>query len=587
MMRASHEDKIAQALDMAKKAVPKRYILRSPELNLLRRKREEESAPKHLVATTQQLLKASHESTSVLDISQSETTVLPPPSAQLRNSAEQEQPKSNAKEEPPYFLAFGCHGESPKPFMDYPPKRVADKFINDLKKIREKKGKLPAFVLILGDNFYDNGVDSPDSKAFKEIFEYLYGELAALGIPCIVILGNHDENLHRGNVISTQARGIAQGINQVAHTYLLENAENLYGMNSSSPTIDLQLSELPLWNMPNRFYSLDFVNTEIFCIDTNTYVKDYFEYLACVTTGKPIDPNNQAVWLERESKRAKAEGKHVLFAQHHPLLTPGKRFEDADSYVYFNIPQDPLSPEALKLAERYFPGISKGEKFSFSDLLKKVYELQKLQPDAIMHAHDHNMYYINRPGTETDPMTIRQFCFGGGGGSIQQRKYFGGIQDYLGCHIDHHGIGKVVCDKELLFSMQTTNDKYHVEFTLKNKYPRRHYTRENSSELKQVEDFCIAVKRAINAYFKKGGGGVKGIARAHDVWAYISNSKADSLAKTVLTVKERMLQDYHAAPKSGSLITYLNQELLLAYKVQSLQEFAAQFENAPRMVKSN
>ncbi len=45
------------------------------------------------------------------------------------------------------------------------------------------------FVLLLGDNFYPDGLRSPEDPRFKTVFEEVYG---ALNLPFLAVLGNHD-----------------------------------------------------------------------------------------------------------------------------------------------------------------------------------------------------------------------------------------------------------------------------------------------------------------------------------------------------------------------------------------------------------
>ncbi len=48
------------------------------------------------------------------------------------------------------------------------------------------------FGLLLGDNFYPDGVASPDDPQWKTKFEQPYAEILAAGIPFYAVLGNHD-----------------------------------------------------------------------------------------------------------------------------------------------------------------------------------------------------------------------------------------------------------------------------------------------------------------------------------------------------------------------------------------------------------
>ncbi|MBF0383934.1 MAG: metallophosphoesterase, partial [Magnetococcales bacterium] len=55
-----------------------------------------------------------------------------------------------------------------------------------------KKSGKPDFVLLLGDNFYNNGVVSIDDPQWQEKFEKIYKGSQLQNIPFFAVLGNHD-----------------------------------------------------------------------------------------------------------------------------------------------------------------------------------------------------------------------------------------------------------------------------------------------------------------------------------------------------------------------------------------------------------
>lgn len=61
---------------------------------------------------------------------------------------------------------------------------------------REARRARPAFVVSTGDNFYEDGVASPDDPLFRRSFEAVYRDPALAGVPWHPVLGNHD---HRGS----------------------------------------------------------------------------------------------------------------------------------------------------------------------------------------------------------------------------------------------------------------------------------------------------------------------------------------------------------------------------------------------------
>ncbi|CAM9541957.1 unnamed protein product, partial [Hapterophycus canaliculatus] len=50
----------------------------------------------------------------------------------------------------------------------------------------------PRFVVGLGDNFYDVGVETVEDPAWEDQFESVYSAAALRGIPWLMCLGNHD-----------------------------------------------------------------------------------------------------------------------------------------------------------------------------------------------------------------------------------------------------------------------------------------------------------------------------------------------------------------------------------------------------------
>lgn len=93
------------------------------------------------------------------------------------------------------------------------------------------------FVQLLGDNFYDNGVDSPTDPLFAQRFEAPY---AGIDRPFFAILGNHD---YGDNGAGTDA---AKAQHQVAYTGLSTR-----------------------WKMPATFYRHHLAHVEFFALDTN------------------------------------------------------------------------------------------------------------------------------------------------------------------------------------------------------------------------------------------------------------------------------------------------------------------------------
>ncbi len=540
----------------------------------------------------------------------------PPPPAGIPQSALEAQPISQsaleaayaagngqiytlnipAGQEPDIFV-LGCQGNG----------HISQKDVAELMN-RIAAGKKPDFILFLGDNFYDHGVSSPTDPIFKKNFTDIYANPALThiaGIPCFPILGNHDENIHKLKK-PWDSKGIKRGMFQVARSYL---AETVTGIGNQIRKVfstqdkvklyqqkNLDLASLPKWNMPSRYYSLIAGNTQIFCIDSNTYVEDYLKYQAALKFGKEIDPNNQAVWLEREVTKAKAAGRKVILASHHPILTPGKRSFESDTKLY-------LDSGTRVLFERVYKDFYDGKqtiktnKESYNTLLHETFKMQwKNQQrqnkdftfDTIFAAHDHDLYSMSNKD-KPDEFPVYEIVSGGGGGHLQNLMKH---DNHLGFFMKQNGF--VRCEQfegefgepTLKYHVYTTaarDQEHHLVFTEKSKEPIRNYQTLTDDEQKLVKSFCNTVREAIDEYlkfvtskqtkhhgkffFRNFSHGEKGVEKAHKLWAYISNHEVDSFAKTVRTVSDIVKwSSLFAIPAEHSLVKILDKKVKEHYK---------------------
>lgn len=141
-----------------------------------------------------------------------------------------------------------------------------------------------AFVLLLGDNFYEFGISSDQAQEWQSKFEQVYFQ-ESLQIPFKAVLGNHD---HLGNPEA-----------QLAYSKLSEQAK---AHNSR-------------WSMPSRYYSfsqkIDATHSvAFFALDTNPITNPLF------------DVSEQLAWLEEQLKNSQATWKIVY--GHHPLYSGGE-----------------------------------------------------------------------------------------------------------------------------------------------------------------------------------------------------------------------------------------------------------------------
>jgi hypothetical protein len=104
-------------------------------------------------------------------------------------------------------------------------------------------------ALMLGDNFYDHGVQSTDDPLWMEYFEEPYDRPGLNGIPFYVVLGNHDHG--------PTSNGNRQA--QIDYSYL--PVGNGPGMRYSDK-----------WTMPFGWYDVQIGDVHIFATDTISFL---------------------------------------------------------------------------------------------------------------------------------------------------------------------------------------------------------------------------------------------------------------------------------------------------------------------------
>jgi UDP-2,3-diacylglucosamine pyrophosphatase LpxH len=145
------------------------------------------------------------------------------------------------------------------------------------------------FLLVLGDNFYPNGVQSVSDPQWRTSLEDVYTAYP-LGVDWYVALGNHD---YHGN-----------------------------------PQAEVEYSSVSRrWRMPNRYYAITKtvapgVTAEFLIIDTSPFIEAYRkEPEAYHVAG--TDTAKQRRWIESTLKASKAQWKFIV--GHHNVYSGGKR----------------------------------------------------------------------------------------------------------------------------------------------------------------------------------------------------------------------------------------------------------------------
>ncbi|MBL8148636.1 MAG: metallophosphoesterase [Blastocatellia bacterium] len=149
-----------------------------------------------------------------------------------------------------------------------------------------------SFVLLLGDNFYEDGVESVEDPQWKTKFEDVYNK-PGLNIPFYAVLGNHD---YRKN----------------------PQAEVDYTKKSKK------------WRMPDKYYTFtetvdDKTQVQFFCLDSTPLVE-------MRSTNDLENIKKMVQWLEQQLQSSTSRWKIV--AAHHPLYSNGPH---GDSGVMINV----------------------------------------------------------------------------------------------------------------------------------------------------------------------------------------------------------------------------------------------------------
>ena len=182
---------------------------------------------------------------------------------------------TTVKDDRYHFFVLGDWGRRGKQHQQ----EVADQMIVQSKKLNAQ------FLVAVGDNFYDDGVQSVTDSHWAESYTNVYKELATK-TDWYVALGNHD---YRGK-----------------------------------PEAELAYHSInPRWNMPSRYYSkvvttADGQKVLLLFIDTNPFVKDYYAKNNMPEI-KTQDTAAQRIWIEKTLAQSKETWKFVI--GHHPVFS--------------------------------------------------------------------------------------------------------------------------------------------------------------------------------------------------------------------------------------------------------------------------
>lgn len=483
--------------------------------------------------------------------------------------------KQNSKDIPPElnptieFYVLGCGGTG-KPLQ----KEVAEL----MDKIARGEIAKPKFIVILGDNFYEHGVESETDPQFKTKFEDVYEDkklTGICGIPCFLIPGNHD---HDVQLATTDACDIDyfRILGQINYSRL-ENGKKSSKREEMFKSPELDLKELGAFNMASRYYSLlikgekkaeekteskSEEKTEkdlLMCFaDTTTLAKDYLNYLKLAAENKE-DPNNQISWLKKLAED-NPDAIKLLFS-HHSRIAKDKRSSHSDAGDYLSA-EDIAKLNALDI------------KGNYNDILNNIFYKLGLDFKANFSAHTHSLYYYNQIYNKMSGRAdLCQVGAGGGGGDLEYRYDF---SDRDMTYLKNHGFVKVSVDltkgndKDCLTFDYYTTQGLHLKFKSDSSTP----IRDCENEAREVVLLRDTVIQACNKYLyntpSSGSGffninkshhGLYGMNRAQDMINFFNRYEPIDYQEALDFIVELMSVSRTSWVDEGSLETILKEGL--------------------------
>lgn len=411
---------------------------------------------------------------------------------------------------------LGCQGNKNTDF----PMQVA-KLMND------NTISKPDLLIILGDNFYPDGVPSPVDAKFEKQFHNIYNneELKNIfGIPCIVILGNHDGGRDTESYIKSWVPGKSYifGSNtvQLNEAELQQIAHSMIRHPSDPDTTiykplffkqeTVEYKDLPKHLMPHFFHSWIFDKLQIFALNSNTYVKDfimhmkefaedstptYADYMKKLGENKVKNPiMNQAAWLDIEYAEAMAAKRSTIFTMHHPMISIGKREYpngwDAHHYLTpeditlinailkLSLDQNDFKDQLVTIFKNINTAYHAASNANYNEIMRNIiYGFQKKTPLVVGTAHDHSNYYYNNINDNTNTgHKICQVVAGGGGSKDLQHRAFYGNHESTAAFSRKHGFSMISCDTAnpaVMDINMLTTDGMHLHFNNLSSIPLR------------------------------------------------------------------------------------------------------------------
>jgi predicted phosphodiesterase len=201
------------------------------------------------------------------------------------------------------------------------------------------------FVILLGDNIYDAGVDSVTDDQWRTKFEEPYRDL---DLPFYPVLGNHDY----GGRLIVETGGLG-------NEFFRGPIEVEYSMHSTR------------WRMPATFYTLQFENVGFVMLDTNSILWNNTE-----------NGDQWAWYLGAVADLEAAGAEWIIVSGHHPYRSNG-RHGNAGSYESIEVGGVEL-PNPVPILNGGFV------RTFFEDIVCGT-------ADVVFAGHDHNRQWLDEP----------------------------------------------------------------------------------------------------------------------------------------------------------------------------------------------
>jgi hypothetical protein len=257
------------------------------------------------------------------------------------------------------------------------------------------------FVMLLGDNIYNSGVDSVDDSQWTTKFEEPYADI---DLPFHPVLGNHD---YGGTLFGLEQGGL--------------------GNEFDKGPIEVEYTKRSTrWTMPATFYTLQFENVGFVMLDTNSILWN------------DTSNGDQLAWYAGAVDGLRADGAEwIIVAGHHPYRSNGTH-GNAGSYESIEVGGIEV-PNPVPIlnggnVQRFFEDFVCGT------------------ADVVLAGHDHNRQWLDEP----DALCGAELIVSGAGAKTKDLEGTGNATQYADA--DTEGFFYFVIEGDRLYGRVVDRD---------------------------------------------------------------------------------------------------------------------------------